>query len=221
MYILSMATTMRVNRNEFQILGGLYAIPQKLISIFFIIWIALSMPVWLALGSQYAIQNLRGAWADTALSDILSERYDCPVKVSDVRFRSWSEIYFNAIEIRSKEGRNLIYGSHGSFKLKRMELKKLALFETEIDLRDVFFTKEYYKSSPALKKWGYLMHKPIPVKQLRLRIIQNSEFTRLNIIDCKSDVLDLEGGLIINKAGKIENKVKVSYNPWTLLRTAL
>ena len=172
MYILSMVPPIHVNRNEFQILGGLYAIPQKLMSIFFIIWIALSLPVWIAAGSHFAFQNLRGAWADTALSDILSERYDCPVKVSDVRFRNWSEIYFNAIEVQSKEGRNLIYGSHGSFKLKRMELKKLALFETEIDLRDVFFTKEYYKNSPALKKWGYLMHRPISVKQLRLRVIQ-------------------------------------------------
>jgi hypothetical protein len=210
-----------VNRNEFQLLGGFYAIPEKLISVFFIVWISLSTPTWLAIGSRYAIQNLKGDWADTALSDILSERYDCPVKVSKVRFLSWSEIHFADISIRSREGRDLIYGSHGSFTLKQMRLKHDPLFETEIVLSDVYFTREYYKSSPALKKWGYLMRKPIAVKQLKLRVIQDPEFTRLKIIDCKSDVLALEGGLVIDKSGKIEDKVKVSYNTWALLRNAI
>ncbi len=218
MYILYMGSSIRVNRNEFQILSGFYAIPEKLISLFFIAWVVLSMPLWIETGSRCAIQNLKGEWADTALSDILTERYDCPVKVTDVRFRSWSEIHFTTISIRTREGRDLIYGSHGSFTLKQMRLKHHPLFETEIDLRDVYFTKEYYKSSPALKKWGYLMNKPIPVKHLKLRVIQNPELTCLNIIDCKSDILDLEGGLIIDKSGKIENKVKVSYNTWALLR---
>lgn len=219
MYILYMGTPSIVNRNEFQILGSFYAFPEKLVSLFFIIWVFISTPLWIETGSRYAFQNLKGEWVDTALSDILSERYDCPVKVTDVLFQSWSEIHFGTISIRTREGRDLIYGSHGSFALKQMRLKHHPLFETEIDLRDVYFTKEYYKSSPALKKWGFLMNKPIPVKRLKLRVVQNPELTRLSIIDCKSDILNLEGGLIIDKSGKIENKVEVSYKTWALLRS--
>ncbi len=216
-----MGSPVIVNRNEFQLLGGFYTIPEKLISVFFIIWVALSTPSWLSTGSRDAIQNLKGEWVDTALSDILSERYDCPVKVSNVRFVNWSEIHFAAISIRTREGRDLIYGSHGSFTLKQMRLKHDPLFETEIDLSDVYFTKEYYKNSPALKKWGYLVRKPIAVKQLKLRVVQDPQVTRLNIIDCRSDILGLEGGLVIDKTGKIEDKVKVSYNTWALLRNAI
>ncbi len=221
MYILYMGSSIRVNRNEFQLLGGFYAIPEKLISVFFIIWIILSTPSWLATGSRYVIQNLRGEWADTALSDILSERYDCSVKVTNVRFVNWSEIHFATISIRTREGRDLIYGSRGSFTLKQMRLKHDPSFETEIDLSDVYFTREYYKSSPALKKWGYLMRKPIAVKQLKLRVVQDPEFTRLNIIDCQSDVLALEGGMIIDKTGKVKDKIKVSYNAWAFLRNVI
>ncbi len=219
MYIFSMDKKAVVSRNEFQILGALYTLPEKLILLFFITWIAASLPCWSKNLSDVALQQIRGNWVDVAFSDILSERYDCPVRVSRVVFKNWSEIHFASIRIRSKAGRELIYGSKGSFKLRKMELKKQAVFETEINLKNVFFTKEYYKDQPALKKWGYLMHKPIAIKDIRLNVVQNREFTRLNILDCESDMLHLEGGLVIDKTGKVKDSIKATYNPWALLRS--
>lgn len=215
MYIFIMESYPRVSRTEFQILAGLYSMAEKIICPFLAIWIVLSIPNW----TQTALQSLKGEWVDVAFSDVLSERYGCQVTVKNVHFDNWSLIRFESLRVCSFEGKPLIYGSAGSFQLWRAELWKMMIFETEVQLKNVRFTKEYYKDNPALKKWSSWMKRPIAMEKLDLRVIQCPNRTLLGIIRCESKDIALEGGLLIDSTGKIENKIRAYISPWTLVRS--
>ncbi len=179
------------------------------------VWVVVASPIWV---NQLAT-SLRGDWADAALSDVLSEKYGSPVRVRDVHFERWYALRFSALAIDSKEGRPLVRASGGTMRLRHLDLSKYGTSETELRFEDIFFTKDYYASSRAKGTWGFLLQKPIHINALCFLVRQNRSGMKVVVTDCRSEGIQIKGGVEVGRSGTFRDTLQVSVSPWTALRS--
>ena len=164
------------------------------------------------------LSSLHGPWVDQAFSEVLSKHYGQPVTVRDVRIAQWSDIYFSSLKINSLRGEPWVSSSYGSLRLKDFKLFGAQLFETEICLHQAMFYREYYKNSATFKPWNQILHKPICVEELTLKVMQSDKRTLLKILECHSQDVILEGALLINQTGKVHDAIRITFSPWMIMR---
>ena len=162
--------------------------------------------------------SLHGPWLDQAFSEVLTERYGKAVTAQNVRLVCWSDIRFSRLEVSSPEGRLLLRASHGSIRLENPRFWETKMFETRIQLHRVVFFREYYKNSAHFKPWGRLLHKPIHLRELVLKVVQSEKTTWLKIVKSDSNDVRVDGGLFVNPEGRVHDGLHVSFSPWMMLR---
>ena len=167
------------------------------------------------------LSSLHGPWVDQAFSEVLSKHYGQPVSVRDVRIAQWSDIYFSSLKINSFRGKQWVSSSHGSLRLKDFNLFGARLFETEICLHQAMFYHEYYKNSATFKPWNQILHKPICIEELVLKVTQSNEHTLLKILGCRSQDVMLEGALLVGQTGKVRDGIRVTFSPWMIMRALI
>jgi hypothetical protein len=201
--------------SPYRLLEAAHALHQKALCAVVFGCFLLCAPTWLA----QIPSHLKGPWADQALSEVLSERYGANVTVHNVRFQGWRHVYFDAIRVESKQGRPLVRASKGSLHLRDMDLWKKMAFETEVHLEGLAFMKDYYKNTRSAQGWGKMMHRPLEVDELRLRVVQDKTQTVVAVTDCRSNGIKIDGGLRLNKNGGREDHLRISVSAWQAIRS--
>ncbi len=201
----------------FGLLGRIYQGAEKMLVCLLLSGLLVCLPTF----ANYAATALRGDWADKALSDVLSEKYGCPVTVKNVYLAGWSDIYFSSLHVRRTNGRMLIQSAQGSLHLKNFNFFRKATFETELRLNRVIFFHEYYKDSPTFKPWNQLLQKPFEVQELILRVVQSKEKTLVKILKSASKDMLLDGGISVDASGYLQDSLHVRLSPWMILRAIL
>ena len=167
---------------------------------------------------------LRGAWLDEAVSDRLSIRYDCPIAIRRVQIVALNKIRFDALFIGTKDYKLLVSSKAGSATLRNIGYQKGQLFEVDLDLKNVSFTKEYYKNSPIFQKniaASTFMHKPLQVAHMKLNIKQGDHRTSIKINESKSKDIDIAGTMELKGSKVVQDKITVSFSPMMILRALL
>ncbi len=187
----------------------------RLYGLFAGVWLVIASPLWI----NQTAASFHGDWADAALSDVLSQKYGSPVTVRNVHFERWYSLRFGAFAIDSKEGKPLVRASGGILRLIRFDLSAKGASETEIRFEDIFFTKDYYGNSQAVGSWRFLLRKPIHVQELCFLVKQNRSGTKVAVTNCRSEGVQIAGGIEVGRSGKMRDNLEVSVSPWTALRS--
>src|SRR3990167_7869456 len=75
--------------------------------------VTVTVLITVCLLTTYQVGLLQGQWVDQAFSQVLSQKYDQNVQVSQVKMTRWSDIRFGSLKVFSKKGRPLITASSG------------------------------------------------------------------------------------------------------------
>lgn len=161
--------------------------------------------------------RLEGEWVDQALSDTLSEKLGCKVRLQDARFPNWKEVTFGLLEIRNTEGKLLMSADSGAVRLRRLAIRKDGFCETEINLEGARLTREYYGKVEPVRFWSRFLRKTLSLKRFEALILQNDEYTAVQVLDCRSDDVKLEGGVVFERSGAIHDSLRTSMGFWRYL----
>jgi hypothetical protein len=174
-----------------------------------------ALPLILHLSSHPLVKG--GEWIDQAFSETLTRKLGYPTRVRTVRFLNWTKIEFGHLEIHNAEGRLLVAAASGAIRLKKASFRKDGFFETEFDLRRAELTRDYYRSAPALPFWVNFLRRPLTVEHLSALVRQNDERTTIQILECRSPDVQMEGALTFEKSGDVHDELKTSMSPWRYL----
>ena len=191
-----------------------HSLLTRLFGVFLVLWLVAAFPIW----TNPLAASLRGGWVDEAFSQVLTEKYGSPIRVQNVYFEQWRLIRFGTIRIDSRDGIEMVNASGGLLYLRSFSFLKDSCAETYIQLHDIAFTREYYKNSAAAGAWGHLMHKPIHVDLLRLRVVQDRSGMQVYVTDCRSEEVKIDGSIRLDKAGVRKDNLQVSISTWAALR---
>lgn len=195
-----------------KLLRQMYESVEKTLTALFLSGLLVCMPFFI----NNAVAALHGDWVDRALSDVLTEKYGCSVTVKNVRLPRWRDIYFSSLDVRAQTGNMLIRSTRGSLHLKNFDLFGKAPMETELNLYHVIFFHEYYKNSPAFKRWKRALKKPVEVEELLLRVVQSEEKTWVQILKSRSKDVFLDGEILIDASGHLHDEIHARYSPWMM-----
>lgn len=177
--------------------------------------------IWAPTAALKASSAIRGEWADQAVSDLLSRRYDARIRVSGVRMPSWTEIHFETIRVDSKSGERWIRSGKGHLLLREIIWSKRPVFVTELTLEELDLMQAYYQRALPMNPWGRLLKKPLRLDRVRLKITQSPEKTQVDVKECQAEGLDIEGIWQPGPRGSEKKSLNVKLSPWLVLKTAV
>ena len=154
-----------------------------------------------------------GSWADEAFSDVLSQRLGVEIAVEKVHFSRWSHISFEKAAIRNEAGEILMTASSGAIELKKINLSKSGAIDTQIHFEGAELMRRYYGRLHPAKFWTRFLRRPLAIGALSAMIRQNKEETIVQILECRSPDIQLEGEITFKSSGDVENRIHSSMTP--------
>ena len=129
--------------------------------------------------------RIEGPWADRAVSNLLSRRFETPVKLTRVRVIRWSRIYFGSLAV-SDAG---IHAGAGSLDFAGRQ-------KTKLFVRDVLFAKDMKSRMPLPSSiLNVLLSSPLSIDELRLVLVSRSAHRTVHLTRCVSKELQIKGGI--------------------------
>lgn len=162
--------------------------------------------------------TLQGRWVNDAVSQALSREYRLNITVANVKIDLWSTISFDSLEVRSKEGKLFMNSGSGTIRLQKLGLGRHRTFQAEINLKDLSLAKDLYRRSPYSKPWGYLMHRPLHIKNMRINVARSKKRTLITLTECRSQDIILAGSILLEKADVVKDDTFVAFTPRMILR---
>lgn len=163
--------------------------------------------------------SIKGSWFDQFVSQAVSRSYGLTIEIRNIRLLDLKTLSFDSATATSKTGKLLISTKEGLYRLESIHTKKKFSIAGALFLRDVAFSKDYYKRSCLISKpFRYLMNKPILVKSMKVQIGLGRHDTLFEVQECESKDIAINGRLTLRGHRIIEDKLSVSCSPLILLK---